>query len=83
MIGLASMPYRFVRATLLTTSVFSFLLWVYLVLRIVVNHASFDSTFIDAFLPWFTFYRLGVISFVVSAGSLLLYLTIFWKGGAR
>lgn len=77
------MPYRFVRAMLLTTSIFSFFLWLYIAMRIVVNQVPFDSAFIDAFLPWFTFYGLGIISFVVSAGTLLLYLTIFWKGGAR
>ena len=82
-IGFAPVSYRFCRASLLTTSIFSFLLWLYLVLRIVVDHCGFDAPFMDAFLPWFTFLRLGVVSFVVSALSLLIYLTFFWKGGAR
>lgn len=83
LVGLLPWHYRVARAALLTIAVYSFLLWAYLVLRIVVNHAAFDSAFIDAFLPWFTFYRLGIISFVLSASAFFLYLAAFWKGGAR
>ncbi len=83
LIGFPSWRYRIVRGLLLTTAIYSLIFWGYLVVRIVINHASFNAPFIDSFLPWFTFLRLGIITFVLSAGSALLYFTMFWKGGMR
>ncbi len=68
---------RFLRALVLTTSVFSFLLWLYIVLRIVFNHVDMGADFIYGMRP--TFWELGAFSFAVSFLSTFVYLWLWGR----
>ena len=70
----------FLRALVLTTGVFSFLLWLYIILRIVFNHVNVMSAFIDR-IP-ISFWVLGAFSFVVSFLCMLVYVW-FWGRSVR
>jgi hypothetical protein len=71
----------FLRAFVLTTGVFSFLLWLYIVLRIVFNRVSVMAPFIDR-VPSISYWVLGAFSFVVSSVCMFLYLWL-WSGFGR
>lgn len=68
---------RFFRALVLTTSLFSFLLWLYIVLRIVFNHVDMGADFIYGIR--ISFWVLGAIAFVVSFFSTFLYLWLWGR----
>lgn len=67
---------RFFRAFVLTVAVFSFLLWFYIILRIVFNRVSLSAPFIVG-IPGVTFVGLGAFSFGVSFVFTFLYLWIW------
>jgi hypothetical protein len=67
---------KFLRALLLTTWLYSLLLWFYIVVKITIDQVDMNLRFISA-IPYLTFYRLGMISFALSSISLFTYLYIF------
>ena len=69
----------FLRALVLTTGVFSFLLWLYIILRIVFNHVNVMSAFIDR-IP-ISFWVLGGFSFVVSFLCMFVYVWLWGRPG--
>ena len=69
---------RFLRALTLTTAVFSFLLWLYIVLRIVFNHVNVRSPFISS-IPSLSFWVLGGLAFALSFGATLVYLWLWGR----
>jgi hypothetical protein len=64
------------RALMLSTWLYSLLLWVYIVARITINRVNPTSRFIPS-VPFFTFINLGIISFVLSFICLIVYLSIW------
>jgi hypothetical protein len=64
------------KALLITTWLYSLLLWFYIVVRITINRVNLNSLFIDS-VPYLTFYTLGMISFSLSFISLLAYLVLY------
>lgn len=61
------------RALYFTLWFYSFLVWIYVILRIIVSRVRVTSLFIDA-VPVITFLDLGVLSFLVSALFMYLFL---------
>jgi hypothetical protein len=57
----------------LTLWFYSFLVWLYIVARIVINHVQLESLFLDS-VPFLTFTRLGIIAFVSSMIFMFMYL---------
>ena len=66
---------KVVKAFLLTTWLYSLLLWFYIVLRIIVSRVNMTHLFIDS-VPYLTFANLGMISFILSFVSLFAYLVL-------
>lgn len=64
---------RFTKAFLLTTWLYSLLLWFYIVMRITINRVHLFNPFIEG-IPYLTFFSLGMISFALSFFCLLEYL---------
>ena len=69
---------RFLRALVLTTGVFSFLLWLYIVLRIVVNNIDPPEPFLPGMRSP-SFLTVGAFAFGLSFLSLLAYLWLWGK----
>ena len=67
---------KLLKALLLTTWLYSLLLWFYIVLRITINRVGLYNLFINS-VPYLTFFTLGIISFSLSFLSLFAYLTLF------
>jgi hypothetical protein len=65
-----------IKALLLTTWLYSLLLWFYIVVRITIDKVELNSRFIN-FVPYLTFFTLGMISFSLSFISLFTYLTLY------
>ena len=63
-----------VKALFLTLGSGSFLIWLYVVARIIFSRVPLNSRFIDA-VPFFTFTTLGIVAFVSSLVFMFLYLT--------
>jgi hypothetical protein len=63
-----------IRAVFLTLSIYSFLVWFYVVARIIFSRVQLDDPFIDG-VPFFSFWVLGAIAFVVSMVFTYLFLT--------
>jgi hypothetical protein len=63
-----------IKAVFLTLSLYTFLLWLYIVARIIFSRVVPDSLFIDG-VPFLSFWVLGVIAFVLSMGCTYLFLT--------
>jgi hypothetical protein len=57
---------------------YSLLLWFYVTLRVVFDRVSLTNRFID-YIPFFTFLNTGILSFVISFVSLLVYLMVWGK----
>lgn len=57
----------------MTLWAYSFLFWLYIVARIVVDQVPLNSLFLN-FVPFFTFIGVGAITFVVSMIFMFLYL---------
>lgn len=66
---------RFLRALLLATCIYSFLMWIYTIARIIVSNIDPWELFIS-YIP-IPFYIVGIISFVVSFICMVLYL-YYW-----
>ena len=52
---------------------YSFLVWLYVITRIIVNNVWWEALFID-YIPIITFEKLGITAFLLSALSLYLFL---------
>ena len=61
------------KALYFTFWVHSFLVWVYLCIRIIVNNVWWEALFID-YIPIITFEKLGIISFLFSLVFLYMFL---------
>jgi uncharacterized membrane-anchored protein len=72
---------RFLRAFVLTIALFSFLLWFYVVLRVVVNGAFPPGAFVNR-VPSLSFVTVGAVAFGVCFVSTLVYLWLWgWLDG--
>ena len=67
---------RFWKVLTLSVCLYSLLFWLYLVLRIIINHINPFDRFIG-FVPFFTFFNLGIFTFLLSFVSCVIYLT-YW-----
>jgi hypothetical protein len=67
---------RFLRALLLTVWLYSLLLWLYIVMRVLGEDVLLFMSFID-FIPWLLFWQLGAMSFLLSAACMLTYLFLW------
>jgi hypothetical protein len=67
---------RVIKAFLLTTWLYSLLLWLYIVARITTKGDLLFDRFIES-IPYLTFYTLGMISFALSFISLFIYLAVW------
>jgi hypothetical protein len=65
---------KVIKALFLTLWVHSLLAWLYIVARVVLDHVQWNSLFIDA-VPFLTFSRLAIITFVSSMISMFMYFT--------
>ncbi len=61
------------KALFATLWLYTFLLWLYIVARIVIDHVGLDSLFLN-YVPFFTFMRLGFIAFVLSMIFMYMFL---------
>jgi hypothetical protein len=68
---------RFFRALVLTTGVFSFLLWLYTTLRVLVNGINPPDPFVPGLR--ISFLSVGVLSFGVCFLSTFLYLWLWGR----
>jgi hypothetical protein len=71
---------RFLRSAVLTTLIFSFLIWLYIVVRIIVNNVDAHTPFVDS-VPSVSFSALGAFAFGVSFVSTFLYLWLWGRFG--
>jgi hypothetical protein len=62
------------KALFATLWLYTFLFWLYIVARIIIDQVRLDDLFLN-FVPFFTFIRLGAIVFVFSMIFMYLYLT--------
>lgn len=69
---------RFLRSLVLTVWVFSLLLWLYIVVRIVVNGVDVHTAFVDS-IPGVSFSAVGVFSFGLSFLGMFTYLWIWGR----
>lgn len=69
---------RFLRALVLTTGVFSFLLWLYIVMRIVFTPVDMGAPFIRG-VVLIPIWVLGALAFAVSFLSTFLYLWLWGR----
>ncbi len=73
---------RFLRAFLLTVGVFSFLTWIYVLLRVIVNHVDPPSSFLNSF-PSISVSLVGVSAFGLSALCMFVYLWLWGRFDRR
>jgi len=69
---------QFLRALVITTGVFSFLTWLYIVGRILLNGVDVNKPFVAA-VPSISFFELGAFTFAVSFVSMFLYLWLWGR----
>ena len=62
-----------IKALFATLWLYTFLLWLYVIARIVIDQVNLDSLFFNQ-VPFFTFIRLGLIAFVLSMIFMYLFL---------
>jgi hypothetical protein len=62
------------KAIFFTLWLYTFLIWLYVVARIIFDYVSPNDPFVYS-VPYFTFAELGAISFVVSMIFMYFYLT--------
>jgi hypothetical protein len=67
---------RFLRAIVLTTWLYSFLLWLYIAARIVTYDYIVFDPFVYA-IPWLSFGALGAFSFLLSAAAMFTYFYVW------
>ncbi len=73
---------RFLRALVLTTCVGSWLVWLYVVARVVINNVDVHTPFLDS-VPSVSFSALGVYSFGFFILSLFVYLWLWGRFDGR
>jgi len=61
------------KALFFTLWFYSFLIWLYIDARIIINNVHLNSLFLDS-VPFLTFIRLGIIAFVFSMIFMFMYL---------
>lgn len=71
---------RFLRALVLTTALFSFAAWIYVVLRVVVNNIDPPRPFLNG-VPSVSFLAVGAFAFGLSALSTFVYLWLWGRFG--
>ena len=69
---------RFFRALVLTTGVFSFLLWLYIVLRVLISGVDVHWPFVDS-VPGLSISAMGAFSFGLSFLCMFLYLWLWGR----
>lgn len=69
---------RFLRALVLTAWASSFLVWLYIVLRVVVNGVDPPSAFFNS-IPHVSFSMVGTFAFFVFFASMFLYLWLWGR----
>jgi len=69
---------RFFRALVLTTAVFSFLLWVYIVLRIFISRVDVHWPFFDS-VPGLSISAVGTFAFGLSFLCTFVYLWLWGR----
>jgi len=57
-----------------TLWLYTFLLWLYTVARIVIDYVSLNGLVLN-YVPFFTFTKLGIIAFVLSMIFMFMFLT--------
>jgi hypothetical protein len=62
------------KALFLILWLYTFLFWMYIVARIVIDQVALNSLFLN-FVPFFTFMGLGALLFVLSMIFMFLFLT--------
>jgi hypothetical protein len=67
---------RVTKALVFTTWLYSLLLWLYLVARIILNKVNVFANVIY-FVPYLSFWILGAISFTLSFTCLFVYLAVW------
>jgi len=73
---------RLFRSLVLTTGIFSFLLWVYTSLRVIVDGIDPPEPFLPGFRS-LSFLAVGVLSFGVAFLSMFVYLWLWGRFGER
>src|SRR5213594_4329594 len=73
---------RFFRSLVLTTWVFSVLLWLYIVARIIVNQVDVHMPFVDS-VPSLSFSAMGAFAFGLSFLSMFIYLWLWGRFDRR
>jgi len=64
---------KIIKALLITTWLYSLLLWFYIVVRITIDGVNMYHPFITS-IPYLSFFSIGVISFALSFICLFIYL---------
>ncbi len=64
------------KALLITVGFFSFLFWIYVVARVLISHVRLYNPFIS-FIPFLSFFTVGIISFLVSFVCFFAYLVFY------
>jgi hypothetical protein len=70
------MAYRFLRALVFTTWVYSTLLWLYIVVRVVVSGVDVHWPFFDS-IPGISISLVGALAFCLSFVAIFVYLWIW------
>ena len=74
------MPRYFFRSLVLTTWIYSTLLWLYILVRIIVSGVDVHYPFVDS-IQFISISATGVFAFGLSFLSMFLYLAIWGKSG--
>jgi surface polysaccharide O-acyltransferase-like enzyme len=69
---------RVLRALVLSLWLYSFLAWLYVVLRIVVSRVDLSTPFIDK-IPFISIWVFGMMMFIVSFVAMFVYLAVWWR----
>jgi len=72
------MASRFFRALVLSAWLYSLMLWLYIVARILISGADVHYPFVDS-IPSISISAMGVASFLLSFVSMAVYFTLWWK----
>jgi len=73
---------RFFRSLVLTTCVFSVLMWLYIAARIMVNQVDAHMPFVDS-VPSLSFSAVGAFAFGMSSLSMFIYLWLWGRFDRR
>lgn len=67
---------RFLRALVLSIWAYSFLFWAYVCFRLTIGQVIPFDPFIEG-VPFFSFYITGIITFVISFLSMVIYMSVW------